>query len=268
MIKKLRVILTVFLLAAIVPGCSGAATTGGSNKDIGLLKPGVLQIGCEIGYPPFEYYTDDGTTPIGLDIDLGDALAKELGVSVERFDTAWDGIFAGLTAKKYDIIISAVTINADRMKTMDFSIPYIENWQAIVVKKGNAPITGIKGLDGKKVAFQGSTTSDDYLDDQISTGVLSCERFSYAKVMNCFDDLKLDRVDAVLCDSTVADGYISREPDKYEISWLQSTDPGAEPETFGIAVDKGNEKLLNAINEALQKLMDNGKLDEIKKNWF
>ncbi|MDR2650354.1 MAG: transporter substrate-binding domain-containing protein [Clostridiales bacterium] len=242
--------------------------SGASQDDWGLLKPGVLQVGCEIGYPPFEYFSDDGVTPVGVDIDLGDAIAAELGVSVERIDTAWDGIFAGLAAKKYDVIISAVTINAERMENMDFSMPYIENWQSIVIKKGGSTIAEVKDLDGKNVAYQDATTSDEYLDDLINTGVLNCERFEYAKVMNCFDDLNLGRVDAVLCDSTVADGYIAREPDKFEISWLQSSEPDSEPETFGIAIKKGNEKLLNAINDALKKLDESGKLDEIRTNWF
>jgi len=244
------------------------ADANASTGDLGLLKPGVLQIGCEIGYPPFEYFGDDGTTPIGFDIDLGDAIAQELGVQPVRVDTAWDGIFAGLAAKKYDCIISAVTINADRAQTMDFSTPYIENWQSIVIKKGNTPITSVKGLEGLKVGYQGSTTSDDYLNNQIKTGVLNCQTFPYDKILNCFDDLNLGRLDAVICDSTVADGYISREPDKYEISWLQSSEAGAEAETFGVAVDKGNTQLLNAVNDALQKMKDSGKLDELLKSWF
>jgi len=255
----------------MLPGCGGSASTGGTSAagaDLGLLKSGTLQIGTEIGYPPFEYFGDDGTTPIGFDIDLGDAIAKELGVKAVRIDTAWDGIFAGLSAKKYDCIISAVTINADRSQTMDFSTPYIENWQSIVIKKGNTPITSMKGLDGKKVAYQGATTSDEYINNLMKTGVLTCQTFPYDKVLNCFDDLNLSRVDAVLCDSTVADGYISREPDKYEISWLQSTEQGAKAETFGVAVDKGNTKLLNAINDALKKINDSGKLQELRKSWF
>ena len=256
------------LIAVMLSGCGGAAAAAGSGADLGLLKPGTLQVGCEIGYPPFEYFSDDGTTPIGFDIDLGSAIAEELGVQIVRIDTAWDGIFAGLSAKKYDCIISAVTINAERAQTMDFSSPYIENWQSIVVKKGNTPITGVIGLGGKKVAYQGSTTSDEYLNDLINTGVLTCETYPYDKVINCFDDLSLGRVDAVICDSTVADGYVSREPDKYEISWLQSTEPGAVAETFGIAMDKGNVKLLKAVNDALKKLDESGKLEELRKSWF
>jgi len=245
-----------------------SASGGSVSGDMGLLKPGVLQVGCEIGYPPFEYFADDGTTAIGFDIDLGDALAQEMGVQIVRDDTAWDGIFAGLSAKKYDCIISAVTMSAERAQTMDFSTPYIENWQSIVVKKGNTPVTSIKGLDGLKVGYQGATTSDEYLNNDINTGVLTCQTFPYDKVLNCFDDLYLGRLDAVLCDSTVADGYISREPDKYEISWLQSSEAGAVAETFGVAIDKGNTQLLNAVDDALKKLKDSGKLDELLKTWF
>ena len=266
--KKFKIFTALSLIAALLPGCAGSAATSGSGGDIGLLKAGTLQVGCEIGYPPFEYFGDDGTTPVGFDIDLGNMIAEELGVKKVLIDTAWDGIFAGLSAKKYDCVISAVTINAERAQTMEFSTPYIENWQSIVVKKGNPPITSVKGLDGKKVAYQGSTTSDEYLNNQIKTGVLNCQTFPYDKVLNCFDDLDLGRVDAVICDSTVADGYVAREPAKYEISWIQSSEKGAQAETFGVAMDKGNTKLLNAINSALKKMKDSGKLEELRKTWF
>jgi polar amino acid transport system substrate-binding protein len=264
---KIVAVFVFVLCAALLASCSSASETS-KNSDLGLLKDGVLQVGCEIGYPPFEYFGDDGSTPIGLDIDLGDAIAAELGVSIERVDTAWDGIFEGLDADKYDIIISAVTINAERKKDMDFSDPYIENWQAVAVKKGSTPITSLEELNGKKVAYQDATTSDEYLEDLTDTGAVDCEKFEYAKVLNAFDDLRLGRVDAVICDSTVADGYIAREPENFEITWLQSTEPDSVPETFGVAVKKGNENLVNAINDALKKLEDSGKLDEIRSSWF
>ncbi|MCL2351258.1 MAG: transporter substrate-binding domain-containing protein [Firmicutes bacterium] len=257
-------------LAAGAAGCSGGAApaNAGAAGDIGLLKPGTLTVGCEIGYPPFELFADDGTTPMGLDIDLGKALADQLGVGIVHQNTAWDGIFAGLDANKYDCVISAVTISADRRLTMDFTQPYIQNWQCIVVKKGSAPVANMDGLNGLKVGYQGSTTSDEYLHQFIDTGKITCTTNPYDKILQCFDDLKLGRIDAVICDSTVADGYIAREPDSYDETWLQSAEKGAVAEEFGIAVKKGNTKLTDALNGALAELKSNGKLDEIIAKWM
>lgn len=237
-----------------------------ATSELGLLNKDVLTVAMEIGYPPFELY--DGNTPIGFDVDLAAEIAKILGVTVEYQDTAWDGIFDGLDINKYDCVISAVTMSAKRRETMDFSNQYIENWQSIVVKKGTAPVTSMAGLNGLKVGYQAATTSDDYLAAMIETGDVTCETSEFDKVLNCFDDLRLGRLDAVLCDSLVADGYISREPENFEITWLQSSEEGAESEVFGVAVKKGNQKLADAVNDALKQLEENGTIAQLKLKWF
>ena len=271
------IILPIILLALSLAGCGGGSSDGGSSgggssggggAGVGLLKNGVLQVGMEIGYPPFELFADDGVTPMGLDVDLGVAIAEEIGVSAEFIDTAWDGIFAGLDVDKYDVVISAVTITAERAQSMDFSDPYIENWQSIVVKVGNDPVTSVEGLEGLRVGYQGETTSDEYLGDMIDSGVVSCITNSYDKVINCFEDLKLGRLDAVISDSVVSEGYVLREPEIFEITWHQSNVSGDEPERFGVVIKKGNDKLRGAVNEALKTLENNGRLDEIRNNWM
>ena len=256
-------LLGIFVSLALFTGCNKASKT-----DIGLLTSGVIKVGMEIGYPPFEYFADDGTTPIGLDVDLATAIAEHLGIKVEFEDTAWEGIFSGLGIDKYDVVMSSVTINGERMQTMDFSNPYIENWQSIVIKKGSPPITSVEDLEGLLVGYQGATTSDDYLADMIATGVVNCQVAAYDKVINCFDDLRLGRIDAAIVDSVVSEGYVEREPDVFEITWHQKNVVGAEPELFGVAIKKGNTKLQEAINGALAALEQSGKLDEIRQNWL
>ncbi|MDR0913785.1 MAG: transporter substrate-binding domain-containing protein [Oscillospiraceae bacterium] len=284
--KKTRIItlaaLTIIcILLTSFAGCA-VETSSSANETVppetteaalnievgGLLEDGILQVGQEVGYPPFEYYATDGETIVGFDADLINAIGDVLDIEIKTIDTGWDGIFSGLDSNRYDVVCSAVTINAERKETMDFTQPYIENWQAIVVKKSSAPITSVEGLDGLKVGYQGSTTSDEYLADLMNTNVLDCETSSYDKILQAFDDLKLGRIDAILCDSTVADGYLSREPEEYNISWNQSSEEGAEAETFGIAVKKGNTQLQEALDAAIDVLKENGKLDEIKNEWF
>lgn len=257
-----------YLLAAVLllsaAGCSGA----GTRSNAGLLNNGVLKVAMEIGYPPFEYYADDGVTPMGMDVELAAEIAKILGVRIEYEDTAWDGIFSGLDIDKYDAVISAVTINATRIEDMDFSTPYIENWQSITVKTNDPAVTSMEGLNGLIVGYQDATASAEILEEMIATGAVSCTTAAYDKVMNAFDDLRLGRVNCVLADSTVAEGYVNREPDQFEITWHQKNVSGAEAEKFGVAVKKGNAALQDAINKALKQLEDNGTLDRLRSTWL
>jgi polar amino acid transport system substrate-binding protein len=238
------------------------------TPELQLIVPGTLTVGTEIGYPPFEMYADDGVTEIGLDIDLAKEIAKALGVEVVFQNTDFEGILDGLDIDKYDVVMSAVTITNARKEKVDFSDDYIENWQAIVVRKGDKAITAPAQLDGKKVAYQKATTSTEYLTKLRDTGALECQVSEYEKVMDCFSDLKLARVDAVLCDSVVAEAYVAREPEAFEMTWIQSTVEGDEPELFGVAVKKGNAELLDAVNGALAQLEASGWMDGLRQLWL
>jgi polar amino acid transport system substrate-binding protein len=263
-VRKYILLTWLFLLCVSLTACAGS---GGGNSNIGLLNEREFKVGSEIGYPPFEMY-DDNNQPIGLDIELAAELAQKFNVDVVYEDTVWDGIFAGLETNKYDAVISSVTINAERMETMDFSIPYIKNWQSIAVRKGGPAVTSLEGMHGLTVGFQGATTSDELLADLIADGVILCEISSYDKVLSAFDDLRLGRVDCVLSDSTVAEWYVGHEPDQFEITWHQKNEPGAVPELIGVAVKKGNKLLQGAINEALAELEADGSLNRIRAKWL
>jgi len=104
-----------------------------TNAD--LKTAGMLMVGADIGYPPMEYYDDDGTTPIGFDIDVGKAIAELLGLQYRVIDTAWDGIFEGVVRGDYDCIISSVSITAARLNTYLLTDPYIANALCIVTLK-------------------------------------------------------------------------------------------------------------------------------------
>jgi len=104
-------------------------------SDADLKTPGVLMVGADIGYPPMEYYDNDGTTPIGFDIDVGKAIAELLGLDYMVIDTAWDGIFEGVVRGDYDCIISSVSITPARLQVYLFTEPYIANALCIVTKK-------------------------------------------------------------------------------------------------------------------------------------
>lgn len=278
--KLLAVLMSLTLTAALFTGCGGSSGSSDSGKsdsssvsedtsadagtpaaDTGASADGgTLRVGMEIGYPPLEYYDDDGVTPTGIDVELANALSKEMGMEVELIDTAWAGIFAGLDKGDYDCIISAVSITSDRLLEFEFSNPYIKNYQCIVTKAdASTKPASLDELKDLNVGYQEETTSDDYLNNYMAVNSLSVNTNAYAKVINVFDDLELGRLDAVVCDSIVAESYVA--DGKFEITWQQGEDE--ETEEFGICMKKGNTALKDKVNAALATLDENGTLDEI-----
>lgn len=241
------------MLLATLTGCSSTTTTE------------VLKVGMDIGYPPFEYYDSDGTTPTGVDVELAYAIGKQIGMDVELIDTAWDGIFAGLSKGDYNCIMSAVTITSDRLLDFDFSQPYIQNYQCIVSLKGSeTQITDPAETEGIKLGYQEETTSDIFITEYKDSTGISVDTYEYARVMDCFTELELGRIDAIICDSTVAASYISDEDSIFEVTWKQEGDA----EEFGVCINKDNTELLNKINSALDALKADGTLDDILSKYF
>ena len=253
--KKIAAILSIFALTAVVfTGCA---------KDSGemTIKKGVLMVGMEIGYPPMEYLADDGITPIGFDVSMAKAIAGKMGLEVQFVDTAWDGIFAAVATRKFDCIMSSVTITPERLQTYNFSKPYIQNTLAIVMPKNSSlNVRSPQDLAGLGVAYQEETTSDHYMKELAEKG-LKFTPYEYDKVMYCFDELRLGRVDAIITDLLVAYEYLARS-DLFEITWQ-----GGEEE-FGICMRKGNDALTKEVNRALDELFEEGTMLKISQDIF
>jgi ABC-type amino acid transport substrate-binding protein len=134
-------------MVTLLAGCGKSAGAGEGNKD---KNKKVIKVGMEVAYPPFEFYEDDGKTITGIDYDLTNAIAKELGYKVEFVPVAWEGIFAGLDKGDYDVIMSAITITPERAKKYSFTTPYIQNYQCLVTmkdaKKKPKSIEELKGM--------------------------------------------------------------------------------------------------------------------------
>lgn len=257
--KKITVIFVVFAVIAVI--LATVIFTACSKGSDGLtIKKGILQVGLEIGYPPMEYFDENGN-PVGFDIEMAKAIGEKLDLKVEFIDTAWDGIFAAVDTKRFDCIISSVTITPAREQVHNFSKPYIQNTLAIVLPKNSGHnIRTPYDLGGLGVAFQNDTTSDFYMQDLAAEG-LRFTPYGYEKVIYCFEELRLGRVDVIMTDLLVAYEYISRSPD-LEIVW-QGGD-----EEFGICMRKGNDALTNSINKALDELFEEGTMLRLSKDIF
>jgi len=276
MMKKLFALTLAILMMLSFAACTAkeavaeataAPEAAASTIDLSgvkFMQDGVLNVGMEIGYPPFEDFAEDGTTPVGYDIDFAKALGAKLGLTVNFVNTAWDGIFQGIGVN-YDCVISAVTITDERKETMLFSDSYINNYQAVVLRADNtAKIASFLDLKGLAIAVQKETTSDILMSDYVSTGTIDCTISANEKVTTCFTQLENGEVDAVVVDSTVADGYLASNPDKF----IKAFQDESEPEQFGVAMAKDNTALQTAVNAAIAQLTSEGFFDENYTYWF
>ena len=254
----------VLILAAAMLICFAACGSDTDTSEYDLLNEGVLTIGSEIGYPPFEQFADDGVTPIGFDVDMANAIGERLGLEVNFINTKFDTIAEGLGVN-YDVIISGYTINEERAKQMILSDPYIDNFQAIVVKAdSDLTADSLNSIDGHSISFQKGTTTDEIVSDLVDSGSVKCTAAANEKILTCFQQLENGEVEMVVCDSTVANVQLAKNPDAYKIIF-QDTE---NPEQFGIGIAKDNQALADAINNVLADLKAEGFFDELNATWF
>ena len=252
---------TVFITVIAFCITFSAFFAGCTKQPHGLtIEQGILSVGVEVGYPPMEYYDTDGKTLMGFDIELTRALADRLGLEVKFIDTAWEGILAGLDTGKYDIAIN-VTILPERQKRYNFTKPYIDNSMTIVLLADSAiKIERPTDIAGYRAAFQSDTTAQ-YFTERLSG--INFTSFAYDKIINCFDDLRLQRVDVVVVDSLVAYDYAGAENSGFVIGWQGPVD-----ETIGICLQKGNDALTAALDQALDELFADGTMSKISQEIF
>ena len=198
---------------------------------------------------------------VGFDIDYMKAAAKEGGYDVEFKNVAWDGIFGGLAAGKYDAVCSSVTITDERKQSMDFSIPYFKVRQALVVPKSSTA-KDLQDMKGKTVGAQIGTTGYFAIKD-----VEGIEAKSYDEIGLAMEDLFNGRIDGVVCDDPVAAQYaLQREDYGAKLKIASVLDTGDE--YYGVAVQKGNAEVLDLINTGIKKVQEKGIDKEIRTKWI
>lgn len=245
--NKLRILSAVTLLVATL-SCSALAATKS------------IKVATDATWPPMEM-VDTSKKIVGFDIDFLNAVAKEAGLAVEYKNTAWDGIFAGLEAGQYDAIISSVTITDERKKKYDFSDPYIQIGQILVVPKTNKVSKKIADLKGKKVGAQIGTTGAFEIKKNKNV-----ELKTYDEVGLAFEDMAAGRISGVVCDEPTAAHFALQKKEysaKFKIVGTAFTHEG-----YGITVKKGNAELVAQLNKGI-KAVKAKKIDEkLRKKWL
>ncbi|HIW22138.1 MAG TPA: basic amino acid ABC transporter substrate-binding protein [Candidatus Dorea intestinavium] len=208
-----------------------------------------LKMATNAEFPPYEYY--EGDKVVGIDADIAEAVAKELGLKLEIEDMAFDSIIAAVTSGKSDIGLAGMTVTEDRKKNVDFTDTYATATQVIIVKKGS-PVASPDDLKGKKIGVQLGTTGDIYAADIEGSQV---ERFN--KGFEAVQSVLQDKIDAVIIDQLPAQEFVEANDD------LMILDEAFTKEEYAIAVKKGNKELVEKINKALANLKESGELDKI-----
>lgn len=230
---------------------------GCSSKDTAEKK--VLNVGSDTAFAPFEYQDEKSKEYIGFDMDLIKAIGDEMGYEMKVAGMPFDGLIPGLEGGTIDVVISAMTIDADRAKKVNFSKPYYESGLTIVVRSDNTTINSFDDLKGKKIAVQIGTTG---AKEAKKVEGATVREFNTAP--DAFLELKAGGVDAVINDKPVNDYYITQAGGKD----AKQVGKRLTAESYGIATAKKNTELAEKIDAALAKLRENGKYDEIYTKWF
>lgn len=252
----MKKLLTVSLLgAAIVAGTAQA-------RDYTHVRFGV-----DVPYEPMEYRTPDGELT-GFDIDLGNALCDEMGVTCEWIEQEWDGIIPGLMARNYDAIMSSMTINDERRQTLLFSDPYITMPGAwFAPAESDLEEANEETLAGLSIGVQRGTTYDNYATDTFGR-ISTVNRYSTADDMML--DMEAQRLDIVFLEFAVGKStLLDNESANYKVVGEMVTEPAEIfGEGFGIAFRQRDTALAERFNEALATLKENGTYDEIYQRYF
>ncbi|MFD5628051.1 MULTISPECIES: basic amino acid ABC transporter substrate-binding protein [unclassified Streptomyces] len=242
----------------LVAGCS--SDDGGSTtvKGVKLVKGGQLTTCTHLPYPPFQSEIDGKVQ--GFDVSLIDLVAKDLGVKQEFIDTPFENFKTGafLNSGECDLAAAGMTITEERKKNVDFSDPYFEATQAVLVDKKSG-ITSFADLKGKKVGTQAQTTGEDYAKGQ---GIDPVSFESSDAVLN---GLRTGQVQAVVIDYPVVQGWLK---DKANADAFEVADNINTGEEYGFTVKKGNTELLAAVNKAITAAKADGTYKTLYEKWI
>jgi polar amino acid transport system substrate-binding protein len=237
-----------------------AATDATGGKLAAIQSSGKLVMYTNAEFPPYETIGEGGEI-VGVDVEIGKAIAEKLGVELEIENAQFDGIVASIASGKGDVAITGLTITEERSQQIDFSVPYVDSIQYLIVPD-DTKIATVEDLADLRVGAQTGTTGEMLLGDDISGGVLagtSTEVVQYNSAPLAMEDLKNGRIDAVIIDEQVAI-QLAGLNDGYQAIPANYTSGDPMTEQYGVGIAKGNEDLLAVINEVVTGLVAEDKI--------
>ena len=251
--KVVQLLLSLLLLLTLTPIAS-AKTLAEIKED------GKIIMGANPEYPPFEFVVmENGKKEyVGIDFDLAQLIADEIGVELEFSEVAFNALIPTLQSNKIDMIISGMTYTEERAKQVDFSEFYFETSNQFIVQKGEeGNYSDFSDFEGKKIGVLKASTQELLANKILPDN----EILPMNKNGDVIEALKAGRVDAVIMDEIVVKDFVKSNPNK--IVAVDKVKIDEETEGNSVAVQKGNTELLEAINKVIKEAKENGKLEEI-----
>ena len=245
---NMKKIFAIALALCLVLGLTAA------SAEFKTVEAGKFIYSTSPDFPPFES-TDDAGTVIGIEPDILAIICENLGLTPEPYAIDFDSALVAPSNGKADAVVSGVTVKEERKAMMDFTVPYVTIVQGVVFKSG-AGIT-MDNIAEKTIGVQSGTTGQlEAVDRYGEDHVVAYDKYSIA-----FQALQNGQVDCIMVDDMVGKAYVKQIPG------LEMISTGFDPEEFAFGFGKGNEELLNAFNEQLQKLIDDGTIEGIILKW-
>lgn len=229
--------------------CSISSLLFGCNKDDNKLV-----MVTEAGFAPYEYRDSSGI--VGVDVDIAREIAAAMGKELEIKDVAFDSLINELNSGKADFAAAGMSINEERKKEVDFSIEYVSSKQVVVVRKDYNKIKNINDLNGKTISVQLGSVADTYVTKNFKNSKIVRQK----KFLSAAEDVKAKKSECIIMDELPAKELVKNNSELTILKIELFTDK------YAIAVKKGNTELLNKINEVLEKLIEEGKIEEFVIN--
>jgi arginine transport system substrate-binding protein len=237
------------VLAALLAGLSLSASAAQT-----------LRFATEASYPPFEFVDSDNKIQ-GFDVDLANALCKEIDATCTFTNQAFDSLIPSLKFRRFDAVMAGMDITPEREKQVLFTKPYYDNSAIFIAQKGK--LADVAALKGKRVGVQNGTTHQKYLSDKHSDITV----VPYDSYQNAILDLKNGRIDAVFGDTAVVNEWLKTNP-QLGVATPKVTDAQYFGTGLGIAVRPDNKALLEKLNGALKAIKADGTYQKISNQWF
>ena len=235
---------------------SAALTLATLGASLSHAQDNVLRVGTDATFPPMEFVDNGKRT--GFDIELMEAIAKNMGKQIEWVDIDFKGLIPGLMSKRFDMAVSAIYITDERKKVVDFTDPYYAGGLVVMVKDNNAAIKKLADLDGKKVSVQVGTKSVSYLAEKFP----KVQRVEVEKNQEMFNLVDIGRADAAVTGKPAAYQYVRTR------GGLRVLEEQLTTEEYGMALRKDTPELTKAVNASMAKLKADGTYAAIAKKWF
>jgi cystine transport system substrate-binding protein len=224
-----------------------------------VKERGTLLVGLEGTYPPFSFQDENGKLT-GFEVEFAEQLAQHLGLKASLKPTKWDGMLASLDSKRIDVVINQVTISADRKKKYDFSTPYtVSGIQALARKDKAGSVNKPEDLASKKVGVGLGSNYEQWLRENVK-GV---DIRTYDDDPTKYQDLRSGRLDAILVDRLAALDLVKKTGNTMAVAG-----PAFSRQESGVALRKGNDDLLKAIDQAIAEMQKDGSLSKLSQKWF